>query len=252
MTVEPSLALGVCLLVLLGLAVAWSAVGQLRLGRSMVVAGVRAAAQLAAVALVIVVALTNVFGSIALAVVMFGIAVFTTARRCGLGRRWPWAALAMAIGVIPVLVIIFVSGTVPPSGVAIIPICGIVIGNAMTGHTLLCRRVFDHLRDEHGLYEAGLSVGLNRSQAITEVIQRRVPEALVPNLDQTRTAGIVTLPGAFVGVLLGGGSPIQAAAAQVLVLLGLMAGQAGTVVSAARFVAAARLLPRDLVGTLRP
>ena len=52
-----------------------------------------------------------------------------------------------------------------------------------------------------------------------------MPEALIPGLDQVRTAGVVTLPGAFIGVLLGGGSPAQAAAAQVLVLMGIMAAQ---------------------------
>lgn len=46
--------------------------------------------------------------------------------------------------------------------------------------------------------------------------------ALVPGLDQTRTVGLVTLPGAFVGVLLAGASPVQAAAVQVLVLIALL------------------------------
>jgi UDP-glucose/iron transport system permease protein len=50
--------------------------------------------------------------------------------------------------------------------------------------------------------------------------------ALVPALDQTRTVGLVTLPGAFVGVLLGGGSAVQAGAAQLLVLVGLLAAEA--------------------------
>jgi ABC-type iron transport system FetAB permease component len=36
---------------------------------------------------------------------------------------------------------------------------------------------------------------------------------------------LVTLPGAFVGVLLGGGSPLQAGAAQLLVLVGLLAAE---------------------------
>ena len=47
----------------------------------------------------------------------------------------------------------------------------------------------------------------------------------MPPLDQTRTVGLVTLPGAFVGVLLGGGSPLQAGAAQLLVLIGLLAAE---------------------------
>jgi putative ABC transport system permease protein len=35
--------------------------------------------------------------------------------------------------------------------------------------------------------------------------------------------GLVTLPGAFVGVLLGGGSAVQAGATQLLVLVALLA-----------------------------
>jgi len=82
--------------------------------------------------------------------------------------------------------------------------------------------------------------------AIGEVIERRLSEALVPALDQTRTVGLVTLPGAFVGVLLGGGTPVQAGATQVLVLLGLLAAETITVVVAYQHMKASRLLPPDL------
>jgi putative ABC transport system permease protein len=47
-------------------------------------------------------------------------------------------------------------------------------------------------------------------------------------------------------VLLGGGTPIQAGAAQLLVLIGLLAAQAITVVVAARLIRSGRLLPGDL------
>ena len=43
--------------------------------------------------------------------------------------------------------------------------------------------------------------------------------------DMAKTAGLVTLPGVFIGVLLGGGSPIQAGAWQVLVLIGIVCVQ---------------------------
>jgi putative ABC transport system permease protein len=127
---------------------------------------------------------------------------------------------------------------------------GIIIGGAMTAHSLLARRVFAALRDEHGSYEAALSLGLTRPMAITEVVERRLPEALVPGLDQTRTVGLVTLPGAFVGVLLGGGSPIQAGTAQIVVLVGLLAAQTITVVTAHQLIRTARLLPKDLTERL--
>jgi putative ABC transport system permease protein len=47
-------------------------------------------------------------------------------------------------------------------------------------------------------------------------------------------------------VLLGGGTPIQAGAAQILVLLGLLAAETVTVVVADQLMKASRLLPPDL------
>jgi putative ABC transport system permease protein len=47
-------------------------------------------------------------------------------------------------------------------------------------------------------------------------------------------------------VLLGGGTPVQAGAAQLLVLIGLLATQTITVVVAARLVRSGRLLPMEL------
>ena len=137
-------------------------------------------------------------------------------------------------------------------GAGLVPIAGIIIGGAMTATSLAGRRAFAALRDEHGTYEAALSIGLPRSAAVTEVIERHLPEALVPGMDQTRTVGLVTLPGAFVGVLLGGGSPVQAGAAQIIVLVGLLATQAITVVVVGRLIRSARLLPADLKDRLIP
>jgi putative ABC transport system permease protein len=62
-------------------------------------------------------------------------------------------------------------------------------------------------------------------------------QALTPPLDQTRTVGLVTLPGAFVGVLIGSGDPVQAGAAQLLVLVGLLAAESVAVVITVELVA---------------
>ncbi len=58
-----------------------------------------------------------------------------------------------------------------------------------------------------------------------EVVRPTAGDALLPGLDQTRTVGLVTLPGAFVGVLLASGSAVQAGAVQILVLAGLLLAQ---------------------------
>lgn len=246
MTHQPGLPLAGCLVILVLIAVTTSWLGRLNLQRSIATAAARAVVQLTAVALVITAILGDVIWSLAFAGFMFGVAVLTSARRIEAPRAWAWVAIAIGSGVLPVLAVIFLSRAVPWTGASLVPIAGIVIGGSMSAQSLVGRRSFAALREEHGSYEAGLSLGLTRRQAITEIVERRLPEALVPALDQTRTVGLVTLPGAFVGVLLGGGTPIQAGAAQVMVLIGLLAAETITVVVAHHLMATARLLPIDL------
>ena len=68
-------------------------------------------------------------------------------------------------------------------------------------------------------------------------------EALVPALDQTRTVGLVTLPGAFIGALLGGASAATAARFQVVVLVGLLCAESITAVLLAWLLGAPQVLP---------
>jgi putative ABC transport system permease protein len=226
--------------------------GRLPVQRGLAAAAGRAVLQLAVVSLVIAAVLSHLVWSAVFAVVMFAIAVLTSARRIGAPNAWPWVAVAVGAGCVPVLAVIFLSGAVPLNGPSLVPLAGIVIGGAMTANSLAGRRSFSALRDEHSCYEAALSLGLQRPAAITEVISRHLPEALIPGLDQTRTVGLVTLPGAFVGVLLGGGTPVQAGSVQILVLVGLLAAQTITVVTAHQLTRSSLLLPSDLKASLQP
>ncbi|GGO64409.1 ABC transporter permease [Nonomuraea cavernae] len=69
-----------------------------------------------------------------------------------------------------------------------------------------------------------LACGVISTQGM--VIIPAAAQALVPALDQTRTVGLVTLPGVFVGMLLGGASPIEAGIVQLVVLVALLAAEA--------------------------
>lgn len=243
---------GIVLIALVGIAVLASRAGGLSLDRDLVTAAVRAAVQLAVVALFIAAVLSRSWASALFALLMFGVATGTAARRIGAGRSWPWVAAAIAGGVAPVLALVFGSGVVPLNGAGIVPIAGIVIGGTMTALSLTGRRAFSALRQDRGLVEAGLALGMQQHPAILEVIARHSREALTPALDQTRTVGLVTLPGAFVGVLLGGGSAVDAGTAQLLVLVGLLAAQTVTVVLTQQLIAADRIMPVDIRATLPP
>jgi UDP-glucose/iron transport system permease protein len=238
--------LGAALVVLLAMAVVASRAWRVGVERDVVVAAARAVGQLAAVALVIGAVLDRRWASLLFAVVMFGVAVLTASGRVQARRSWPWIAIAIGGGVVPVLAVIFAFQAAAFTGPAIIAIAGIIIGGSMTAHTLTARRAFDAMRAEHGQVEAGLALGLHRKVAIMLVIGRHAREAVLPAIDQTRTVGLVTLPGAFVGVLLGGGSAGDAAAAQVLVLVGLLAAEVTVVGVSQWLIAEGRILPTDI------
>ena len=133
------------------------------------------------------------------------------------------------------------TGSVPTTGIALVPVCGILIGGAMTATSLAGRRALDELAARRGEYEAALSLGLMERDAAMELVRPAARQALVPATDQTRTVGLVTLPGAFVGVLIGSGNPVQAGAAQVLVLIGLLAAEAVASVLTTELVARGRI-----------
>lgn len=239
--------LAVVLVLLTAAAAAISRLGGLGVEREQVVAALRAVVQLAAVSVVIAWVLRSVTWSLAFVLLMFTVATLTSTRRLGLpSRAAPWVGAAVAAGAVPVVALCLGSGVVPFNGPGVLPVAGIIIGGAMTAATLTGRRAFQELRAQVGTYEAALAIGLSSSQATRLVVGTSAREALVPGIDQTRTVGLVTLPGAFIGVLLGGGTAVEAGAAQVLVLVGLLATQAATAATVLHLVAERRLLRPDL------
>ncbi|MGA4837925.1 ABC transporter permease [Streptomyces sp. G45] len=239
--------LAVVLVVLLGAAA--TAVAVFRLSpdgtrgraREVAVAGARAAAQLAAVSLVIGWVVHHVAALFAFLLLMFGVATRTAGRRVTPNGTWWWAAVPVAVPVAPVVAVLALAGLVPPRGIAMIPVTGILIGGALTATVLAGRRALDELRARYGEFEAGLALGLPAAEARLEVIRPAASDALLPGLDQTRTVGLVTLPGAFVGMLLGGASPVQAGAVQLFVLIALMAVQAQATAVTVELIARGKL-----------
>jgi putative ABC transport system permease protein len=232
--------LAIVLIALVAVAALVAGAGRLGTARASVTASVRAVVQLAVVSAVIVAVLRSAWLTAGFVCLMYGVATVTAGRRItgrGSGPRGLLAGVPLAVGVAPVLAALLASGLVPAKPIAIVPIAGILIGGAMTATGLAGRRALDELRARFGEYEAALALGFTDSQARRDLSQPAAAQALFPALDQTRTVGLVTLPGAFVGVLLGGGGPVQAGATQVLVLIGLLAAETVAVVVTVELVA---------------
>ena len=90
MTVTLGWGLALALAILVGLSVVASRLAGLHLERPVVVAAVRAIAQLTAVSLVITAAVGSLPTALAFTALMLVVAVWTTTRRVGAPRAWPW------------------------------------------------------------------------------------------------------------------------------------------------------------------
>jgi putative ABC transport system permease protein len=240
-TIAVGWGLATALLVLVAVAAAVTGLAGLGIARATVVAAVRAVLQLGVVSVIIVSVVHSLWLSLGFVLVMLTVAAVTSARRMTPDRNGLHAALPITLGAAPVIGLVVATGAVPTTGIALVPVCGIVIGGAMTATSLAGRRALDELAGRHGEYEAALSLGLLERDAAMELVRPAARQALVPATDQTRTVGLVTLPGAFVGVLIGSGSPVQAGAAQVLVLIGLLAAEAIAAVVTVELVARNRI-----------
>lgn len=213
----------VVLAVLLAVA---AAVWQFALWRrflEVVAAGLRALVQLAVVALVIAALAGHPVLAMVFVALMFAVAAWTSGHRIAPGGRWWMAAVPIAAGTLPVAAIMFASGVLPPNALALIAVLGQQIGGAMATTTLAGRRARDELRERFGEVEAAVALGFDWVVARKLVAREIAGEAVIPGLDQTRTAGMVTLPGAFVGMIIGGAAPLDAGLIQLLVLISLLA-----------------------------
>ncbi|HMT31521.1 MAG TPA: ABC transporter permease [Dermatophilaceae bacterium] len=231
----------VVLAALAGLAALVSKLAGLGYSTAQLTAAGRAAIQLTIVGSLISGVLGSWWLTVGFAVLMLVVASITGGRRVSGGPFWGWAFLPVCVGAVPVALVLLGTRIVPLVPISVVPILGILTGGAMTAMTLAGRRVRDALTRRHGEVEAALSIGLLDRDARLLIAREDAGLALVPGLDQTRTVGLVTLPGAFVGTLLGGATPLQAAAVQLVVLIALLAVTAISTVLTMELIARGQL-----------
>lgn len=238
----PTTALGVVVLVAVTAAVLTAARVPARWAPAWAV--LRGAVQLAVIAVVLHGVITSpAWVAVALAV-MFAVATTTAARRLGLTlRTLGLTAGAMAAGAGTALAIVFATGALELTPRYALALGGIVVGGSMTAATLAGRRFRATVAERWGEVEGWLALGAPPRTATRTMARVAVHEAMVPTTDQTRTTGLVTLPGAFVGAIFGGVSPLDAGRFQVVVLAALLCAAAITGVLVVRGLGAVRTRP---------
>jgi putative ABC transport system permease protein len=152
----------------------------------------------------------------------------------------------MALGIIVTGAIVFTTGAIALTPRFALAIGGIVIGNSMTIATLAGRRFAEATYDHWEEVEGWLALGATRRESTVTLARNAVYSALIPSTDQTKTTGLVALPGAFVGAIFGGLSPFEAGRFQIVVLASIMAAGSITAVFLIAVVAPVRVRPAIL------
>lgn len=243
---DPALLLrtAIGIVVLVAAAMGLLRLGGVRLGAQPVIAVGRAILQLGLASVILSGALTLPWTVVAVLAFMLTMASATSAGRlAALDGGRSAAALAVVAGAVISVGAVFALGMMPHTARDVIAIGGIVTGNAMTAATLSGRQFRTLASHRSGEVEAWWALGATSPIAFADVGRHAVRDALVPNLDQTRSSGVVTLPGAFIGALAGGASPVEAARFQVVVLVAILFAQVISALVVTRRLARSGRLP---------
>ena len=220
----------------------------LQVGRALLIAAVRAAAQLLLVGFI----LKYVFDSsspwliLGVAVIMTSLAAYEvwSRQKTKFSGVWGVGVGAIATGISVVLVMTYTVAaivTVEPwyTPQLFIPFVGIILGSVMNGVGISLNVFNTGLMRERAAIEAQLALGATRRQALKPLQRNALRSGFIPIVNQMSAAGVITLPGMMTGQILAGMPPYEAAKYQILVLF-LLAGAAGFGALAATSIAVRR------------
>lgn len=100
----------------------------------------------------------------------------------------------------------------------VIPLAGIVLGNAMNGAAIAGERLVSTINASQMEIETHLCLGATSQQAVAQYRRDAIKAGLIPTINTMMVVGVVTLPGTITGQMLSGVRPIDAAAYQMLIM----------------------------------
>lgn len=211
--------------VLLAVAIGLTLALRLGLARGIIVAATRMVVQLLLVGLVLgwVFSTDDPLIILALAVLMAGLAGVAAVRRTV--RRFAgiyWNALVSVLGAsflvtgFALLGVLRIEPWFDPQ--YLIPLHGMLLGNALTGISLSLDRFMEACAKERDQIETRLALGATRWEAAKPAVRDALRTGLIPIINSMTIMGIVSLPGMMTGQILAGADPTDAVRYQILIM----------------------------------
>src|SRR5690625_20839 len=111
---------------------------------------------------------------------------------------------------------------IPATPQYVIPISGMVIGNAMVLSILFLNRFISEIENQEEQIELILSLGGTPKQAIHRQLINSIKASTIPTIENQKTMGLVQLPGMMSGQIIAGAVHIQAVQFQLLIVFLLL------------------------------
>jgi putative ABC transport system permease protein len=237
-------------LVLVAIALIASRWRQAGLEEDIAVAVARSFIQLTAIGFVIdmIFEEDNLAFVIALIAVMVVFGAFTARSRADRvpDAFWP-LLLSLAVAAVTTLGLVVALGIIEPEPRYLVPVGGMVVGNAMTAAAVALNRLGEDVDDRAREIEATLALGATSAQAVAPLVRRSLRSGMITLVDSTKTTGLIFFPGTMVGMLLAGADPVDAVRLQLILLYALLgsvaiAGLLSTTLASRNFFTAAHQL----------
>jgi putative ABC transport system permease protein len=208
-------------LALIAVALAVSQWRRAELEEDIAVAVIRSAIQLFAIGYVIqaIFDVDSLWLVAALIVVMVVFGAYTARARA---KKVPGALgpllIALALAAVTTLGLVLALGIFEATPQYLVPVGGMVIGNAMTAAAVALNRLGDDVRDSARQIEATLALGASSAEAAAPIVRRSIRSGMIALVDSTKTTGLIFFPGTMVGMLLAGADPTDAVRLQLILL----------------------------------
>lgn len=137
---------------------------------------------------------------------------------------------AIVVGIVASIVVLVISGSIQFVPAQIIPITGMLVGNAMSVIGLSFRNLNNEFSKAQQEVNERLALGASIKLASTDILRESIKGSgsLQPTIDSARTVGLVLLPGMMVGMMLAGAVPLSAIMYQILIYFMLVSTSAIT------------------------
>jgi putative ABC transport system permease protein len=186
---------------------------------------------------------------LAMGLVMGVVAGVTAARRTSI--RFPAAYFDSVLVIVTTAFLITgvaVTGILRPSPwwdpQYLIPLLGMLLGNALTGISLGLDRFLTGVLRGRSQVEGLLALGASRWEAARGEIREALRVGLIPTVNSMLVMGIVSLPGMMTGQILAGAAPADAVRYQIMILF-MIAACVSTATFGVTMLAYARIFTAD-------